>query len=415
MNVARVESLIRDRLGLDPAAVGLTVLPQAIQRQMQAHKIATPELYQEYLDANPKEIAVLAADLVVPETWFFRGGLSLFQRLAQCVADCRRNQEADERVRILSLPCSTGEEPYSLAISLNESGLPANSYQIEAVDLSPLHLEKALAAVYSAFAFREPLTDLQARYFSTNGNSWKLRPAIRNSVSFRVGNLTEPSFLSQESSFDLILCRNLFIYLTYDGRLRSLETLDRLLGPDGYLCVTPAEADRLPAKQFVAEGPTEFGLYRRVDRGISTPPSETNPTRDAIPTTPLPQTPRLPATPETPTKSHPRPESNSPEPSLDEARLLANSGNLSKARLLCEDLLQTRRLDPELHSLLGVLHQAEGRTSEAVEAFRRALYLDPNLVEALTHMIVLSDSRGDASQAANLQKRLQRLTSGDKA
>jgi chemotaxis protein methyltransferase WspC len=98
---------------------------------------------------------------------------------------------------------------------------------------------------------------------------------------------------------------------------------------------------------------------------------------------------------------------------LDRARTLANAGRLAEARSACEESIRLQAELPEAYSLLGVIHQAEGRASEALEAFRKALYLAPSHAEALTHMIVLLKARGDAPQAAALQNRLRRLTEAE--
>ncbi len=414
MSIPGVETVICNRLGLDPAALGSSVLPRTIDNRMKANGVTTAERYLELLTADPSEIEALAAELVVSETWFFRGGQPLFQKLAQFVADRASGRPRGFPVRALSLPCSTGEEPYSLAIALHESGLPSASYQIEGADLSRSHVKRATAGVYSAFAFREPGTDIRPTYFRQSGIHWIPLPHIRRAVRFRVGNVTDPMFFSNELPYDLILCRNLFIYLTAEGRKRAIATLDRLLAPDGRLCVTPAEADRLPPGQFVPEGPIEFGLFRRVtpaSGGVSVaarPNSvKLKPTvsqRSTAISDPLPLQPPIPAL--------------SPvvvSPSLDQARTLANAGRLAEARVACEELIRSQVELPEAYALLGVIHQAEGHASEAVEAFRRTLYLAPNHLEALTHMIVLCKTRGDASQAAALQKRLKRLAAEDQA
>src|SRR5947209_13114807 len=112
--------------------------------------------------------------------------------------------------------------------------------------MSDRALAKAAAARYGVFAFREAGTDMRPAYFRDVEGQWELLPHLRAAVRFQPGNLTEPDFLASERAYDLILCRNLFIYLTPDARLRAMANFDRLLAFDGRLCVTPAEADRLP-------------------------------------------------------------------------------------------------------------------------------------------------------------------------
>lgn len=412
MSLSEVETFVRDRLGLDPAALGSTVLQRSMDNRMRANGLTTSESYLAFLKTRPDEIESLAAGLLVSETWFFRGGQSLFQKLSHFLLDRASEHRRGFPVRILSLPCSTGEEPYSLAIALHECGLPSHKYRIDAADLSRVHVEKAMAGLYSDFAFREPGPDIRPTYFRPSANCWSLLPQIRQTVHFHVGNVTDPAFLAGEKPYDLVLCRNLFIYLTDEARKRAIATLYRLLAPNGLLCVTPAEADRLPLGHFIAEGPLEFGLYRRAAPASSIVSPVTHPPRKKPKSTIALRHKNV---------SHSLPSQSSSlttsplveAVSLDRARSLANSGCLVEARAACEELIRLDADLPDAHTLLGVIHQAEGRTSEAAEAFRKALYLNPNHVEALTHMAVLHKARGDASLAAALQRRLKRLAKED--
>src|SRR5262249_5758451 len=143
--------------------------------------------------------------------------------------------------RVLSVPCSTGEEPYSLALALLEAGVAPSSWQIDAVDLSPRHIERAGRGVFGEFSFRQTPPELRQRYFRRIAAGWEPEPALRALVRFRQGNLLAAFFLAGEEPFDLIFCRNLFIYLLPAARRRALETLDRLLAAEGWLCMGHAE------------------------------------------------------------------------------------------------------------------------------------------------------------------------------
>ncbi len=428
MNIRGVETVISERLGLDPEALGSTVLPRTIQTRLNSGEKFALERYLELLVSNPQEIEALADDLVVSETWFFRGGEPLYHALAQFVAQRAAIHKTRLPVRILSSPCSTGEEPLSLSIALHKAGLAADQYEIDAVDLSQSHIDKAKAAIYPESAFREPGLDVRSYSFKKIDANWVPHSHLLQSVHYRTGNIVDPLFLQNEPLYDLILCRNLFIYLTADGRKRAFSSLDRLLSPDGCLCLTTAEADRLPVGQFAPVGPIEFGIYRRTTPsnivtaktpGVSrlkvksTSPSGTLSLSAPRPSSATAQSrvtsARIPH--ESPqqayvTKADRARVENNP---LDHARSLANAGRLSEARVACEELVRSQSQLPDAYSLLGVIHFAEGRFSEAAEVFRKALYLSPNHLEALTHLIILCNARGDTPQATLLQKRLNRL------
>lgn len=404
MNTA-IDAVVRERMGIDPAALGPNVLTRAVEGRMLARGLSDPALYTARLMTEQSERDALAADLAVSETWFFRGGRFLFERLSGFLADRASNRAAGTRVRALSVPCSTGEEPYSLAIAMHERFLTPDEYAIDAVDQSERVLARAAAGRYGAFAFREGGTDSRPAYFRRADEQWELLPHLRAAVRFLSGNLADPLFLAAERPYDLIICRNLFIYLTPDAKVRAMANFDRLLAIDGRLCVTPAEADRLPPGRFVPEGPTEFGVYRRagVGSGLHRALARVDPAGD-ISTTPAPVKTPAPSRTGVP-KDAPAPLPNT----IEAARLFADAGRLDEARAACEALIRARATDADALALLGVVHLAAGRSDAAFDALRKALYLAPDHVEAVSNMMALCDRRGDTARAAALRRRLDRL------
>ena len=167
-----------------------------------------------------------------------------------------------------------------------------------------------------------------------------------------------------------------------------MANFDRLLAIDGRLCVTPAEADRLPPGRFVADGPTETGIYRRTGVGsaIHAALATVRPLSASVA-----ETPSLPAS-----------------GTLAAARVLADAGHLDEAHAACEQLLHANRADVDALTLAAVVHLAAGRPNDAFDALRKALYLVPDHAEAMTHMMGLCERRGDAARAAALRRRLAR-------
>ena len=412
MNLADVDLAFRELTGLDPTTLATQAFPAAVESRMRAAGVRTPEAYAGLLRADAREVAALSAELVVPETWFFRGGRELFERLAETVAALAADRGRSVPVRILSVPCSTGEEPYSVAIALQERGVPTDRYRIDAADLSPRHLAAARQGLYPSSSFREAGRDPRPDWFLQAGDRWELRPDVRSVVKFRVANLVGPEAFAGEPPYDFVLCRHLFIYLTPEARSAATASLERLLAPDGRLVLSVAEADRLSRDRFTAEGPTAFGIYRRVaDRGT---------VRTAPAPRPIPRaSTRPPAAPsraasKASTEPAPRPAQTltvaEPPATLDAIRELADAGRLSDAAAACETFLAAAPQSADGHALLGVLLLARGETESAADALRKALYLDPANTEALGHMILVCDRRGDAAQAAALRARLDRRT-----
>lgn len=404
MTLSPVEDLVRHRIGLDPSALGAATFARAVAARIAARGAATADAYAAQLLADPAEWATLLDELVVPESWFFRGGRAYFRHLARFV----RERAAGRAARVLSVPCGAGEEPYSLAIALHEEGVTPDLARIDAVDLAPGHVARAVAGRYPAFAFREAGADPRPMYFrEASPGRWELSRRPREFVRFRAGNLIDPHFLAPEAGYDLILCRNLFIYLTAPARDRAVTNLTRLLAPGGRLCLTPAEADRLPAGLFQPDGPTALAMFARAD-------GTTGPRSGVIPRpAPAPRSgviPRAAVAPVAVSDPTPAVSGTRFDPPAA-ARDLADAGRLDAARAACEREIAAAPT-AELYSLRGVLHLAAGHPAEAEADFRRALYLDPDHPEALTHMAMLYERRGDPGPASGVRRRLARLDPG---
>jgi chemotaxis protein methyltransferase WspC len=404
MNLAPVADLLASRIGLDPASLGAAVLPAAVADGMHALGLTDAAAYAGALATNPKAFDALADRLVVSETWFFRGG-GLFAELARLVA-AALPELGGRPFRVLSLPCSSGEEPYSLAIALLEAGLPPERWTIDGIDLSPRLIEAARRGEYREFSFRQTDPALRERYFRAAGDRWELSARVRERVRFRVGNLLDPTLADEVAGpYDLVLCRNLLIYLTPAARRLALAALERLLAPGGLLGVGHAEAQLLTDRPFRRVGAEAFFLFRhspmrkaegekrreKIQRGMGEKKRAT------------PKAPPLP-----PAEIH-TPHSEEEEP-LDRARRLADAGRLDEALAECKSHLEGAGPSADAYSLLGVLQQACGDVGAAAASFRKALYLAPEHREALTHAMLLSAQRGDSVQASALRERLRRTS-----
>jgi chemotaxis protein methyltransferase WspC len=387
-----VTDLLRARIGLDQDALGPTVLPRAVRARMDALGLTAPVDYATRLTADAQEFQTLLGDLMVPETWFFRGG-DLFPHLARHIAASLRQQPA-KRFRILSVPCSTGEEPYSLALALGEAGVTPGTWSMDGIDLSSGHIESARRGQYGKFSFRQTSEDVRQRYFRPVEGRWELDPAIRALVRFRTGNLLDPLFLAGQEPFDLIFCRNLFIYLHLAARRQALATLDRLLAPRGVLCAGYAEPLEALDQRFQRTGPGGLFLYQRAPEIHGDRPSPPPPllSRD------LDAEPAEPAVPVA-----------APADLLGRARQQADAGRLDEALASCQAHLTHCGPSADAFSLMGVLYQARHETNEACRCFQRALYLAPDHRDALTHRMLLYREQGEHDQAARLWRRLQRI------
>ncbi len=405
MSLSAIIELLRTRIGLEPQSLGANALPEAINRRMRALKVDDADAYAALLAASPLEFDELVNDVVVPETWFFRGA-QLFAYLAEQIRKTTASRPAERPFRILSVPCSTGEEPYSMAIALAEAGVPSTHWMVDAVDLSTRNLTRARRGLFSNFSFRETSDALRNRYFRRVEGGWEIDPSLGEAVRFQQGNMLDPTFLASVEPFDLIFCRNLLIYLHTGARAQVISVLDRLLAPSGLLCMGHAEPLSLLEGRFQTIGSAAHFLFRRkeekrqagalpISRRAALPPPALRREKSAPSVEPAPL-----VLVETPTDL------------LGSARRAADAGNLEAALASCQLQLDQGGGSADLFSLMGVIHQARHEEAEAGACFRKALYLEPDHEEALTHLLLLHQQRGDEPAAALIRRRLARKTAG---
>jgi chemotaxis protein methyltransferase WspC len=276
-----------------------------------------------------------------------------------------------------------------------------------------------VAGRFAVFAFREPGTDPRPQHFRpTDDGRWELACELRDLVRFRLGNAVDPTVLAGELPYDLILCRNLFIYLTPGARDQTAANLHRLLAPDGLLGVSPAEATRLPPDRFAPFGPPAFCLFLRAIGPVDRRQPPTSGVLRRPPSGLVKPRPDLQEADGTrrsgrgglATRPDDRPELT-PAPVTDPlaaARALADAGRLDDAFAAYEHAARTHT-SADGFALVGIIELARGRPDAAGNAFRKALYLDPDHPEALSHMIVLCEQRGETARAAALRRRLGRV------
>jgi chemotaxis protein methyltransferase WspC len=369
--------------------------------------------YARRIATDTNEFQRLIDDLCVPETWFFRGG-ELFDHLVARVREEIQTRGPREQVVVRSIPCSTGEEPYSLVMSLLDGEVPTTGWRIEGMDASTRHIERAKAGRYNALSFRQMPGSLRERFFHACGEQWEIAPAIRSLVRFRSVNLFDPSLAGEEGSIDLVLCRNLFIYLHAEARERALDLIHRWLRPGGWLCVGHAEPLDSLDHRFRPTGPPECFIYEKSRPGESRPGRGVT---DKAMKPPVPNTGKGGPVRPVSLPAHRQPKAAlktvKMKQGLEQARLLADAGDLDLAMSICERELSEGCHTPEAFSLMGVIFQARHELERAEQSYQRALYLSPDHVEALTHLMLLVRGRGDIEQAERLKRRLDRVTDGD--
>lgn len=401
--------LLRERMGLDPQSVGVTTVDRAVRLRMSTTGVQNADDYWDRLQQSGEELQELIEAVVVPETWFFRDP-QVFSTLAQVITQDWLPRHSASRLRVLSVPCSTGEEPYSIVMALLDAGLCRDQIRVDAIDISTRALARAKAASYGANSFRGHDLGFRDRYFTRTGNSYSLPSWMAEMVNFRQANLLAPPGFPSPEPYDVIFCRNLLIYFDRPTQEQALKTLGNGLASDGFLFVGAAEAFLTSSAGFAQVNKATSFTFRKaavppsVARfGVSAPTLP--PVRKV--TLPLPgrltSQPRI-AVPERPSK----PAVATAPASLQEARQLADAGQITKVRECCEGHLQQHGPSPEAYYLLGLVSDTSGDQTEAARNYRKAVYLDPHHAEALLHLALIVEADGDIDAARRLRLRAQR-------
>ncbi|MBP0491331.1 CheR family methyltransferase [Pararoseomonas indoligenes] len=375
------------------------------------------------------EWAALESAITIGETFFFRDARQ-FAALRDSILPglIARRTEA-RRLRIWSAGCSTGAEPYSLAILLRRllgAEHRAWSISILGTDISEAALVAARAARFSPWALRGMQAAERQRDFLPvdGGRAWQLRPENRGTVRFERQNLLgllDGTLPLGMTDFDLILCRNVLIYFDRAGVPEMVRALAGRLVPDGWLLLGHAEPD--PAYGAFLEAATLSGATAwRPLRG--TPPDRPSPIPEAMepavpdpqpwqpllpPPHPLPVLPAAPAGPSAPAAS------DLPAV-IGRARAEADSGALDDARTTLRAGLEAHPTAAPLHYLDALVARGLGEPGEAEAALRRALYLDKGFVAAHYQLgLLLLDRGAEAAGRRSVANaaRLARALPGD--
>ncbi|WP_243358402.1 CheR family methyltransferase [Fundidesulfovibrio terrae] len=383
--------------GLDPMAVGAANIRRAFVRGA-ARLGLDAHAYLSRLDADAGERRLLAGEAVVQETWLFRDP-DTFAQLAGMAAALPRP------VRALCVPCATGEEPASMAITFLEAGLAPEEFLIDAVDASPEALDKARTGRFGPASLRGALKDHGGHLVVEDGGA-RLSPEALSRIRFIEADAVGDSFLAGEPPYQVVFCRHLLIYLAPPARLALARNLSRLTGARGAFFASPAEAGA-----FLSLGLTPYASGPATAAGTVAPATGTaqvHASRDACAPAAPPRARSGSAPAPPPEPVHPAvPAAPAGDPAR-KARELADSGDLDGALALIEQAVSQAGPSAQLFQLKAAALLAKGREDEAEEALRRALYLDPAHPEALAHLELLHRARGREDEAELVAARARR-------
>jgi chemotaxis protein methyltransferase CheR len=239
-----LRKLLKERSGLDLSAdkqylVESRLVPLA--RKVGLGSIS--ELVAKLKNSDATLIADVVEAMTTNETFFFRDKIP-FDHLRDTILPALTRSRASRRtLRIWSAACSTGQEPYSIAMCLKEKATALAGWRIEIVgtDLSQEVLEKSKAGIYSQFEVQRGLPiQLLVKYFAQIGEMWQLNADIRSMVQYRQLNLLQD--FSSLGKFDVVFCRNVLIYFDQETKAAIFERIAKVLESDGTLVLGAAES-----------------------------------------------------------------------------------------------------------------------------------------------------------------------------
>ncbi len=381
------------------------------------------------------EARALADRVTVNETYFFREPQHHAVLKDKLVPEALARK--DLPFRVLSVGCSSGEEPYGIALTLMEAGLERESVQILALDASPAVIRRAERARYSEWSLRNVPETTRKRYFKRDGSSYCLSDDVRRWVSFDVRNVVDdsPDFWNAPR-FDVVFCRNMLIYLTPAKIQEAIARFASVLVPGGHLFLGHSETSHAGSKFTVAHASDAFFFRRNGGRNTipnpAPPPSKVDGTSwaDAI----LRSTRRIDAlgargrlrAAEAPAR-HVLAESeamdlfrrerfaelltkldesaSSPESCLLRAAVLTNLGRVAQAEAACKERLAETPSCAEAHYLMGLCREQANDPGAASKCHERAAALSPTFAMPSLRLGMLARRAGDYERARRMLTR----------
>jgi two-component system, chemotaxis family, CheB/CheR fusion protein len=255
-------AILRTRVRLDFSSYRKGTIRRRLQRRMVIRQVETIPEYMSLLRDDPVEVQLLAADMLIGVTGFFREREAWDKLEELVVRPLVAAKGSDEPIRVWVPACASGEEAYSLTMLIFrhlEEAQKTCPLQVFATDINYSALAHAHAGSYSSGAVADVPPDYLQRYFVKEGDRYKVVKVIREAIAFAAQNLiTDPPY----SKLDVISCRNLLIYLEPDRQKRLLSVFHFALRENGYLFLGNAEAIGQQTEQFAAIS-RKWRIYRR--------------------------------------------------------------------------------------------------------------------------------------------------------
>jgi chemotaxis protein methyltransferase CheR len=401
--LADVEAALRDACGITLSEGLRSSLADAVERAARDLQLETADLVKRLRARDHRCLTALVEASVIGETYFFRHP-EQFAALRGVLLDAAPR---DRPLSIWSAGCATGEEPYSLAMALLDAGRGGCRDRILATDVSERALATARAGDYGPWSLRRLDAGVLGRHFEGVPPRVAVRAAVRAAVEFQRHNLIRDPPPGHD--FDLVVCRNVLIYFTPETAAAVAGRLLAAVRPGGWLVLGPVEAPAARGLEAEARDVNGSTLLRRLPPGARraarrTPPPRARAARPRMAPAPAPALAPLPTLTLTPVPVPTLTPTPVPAPTgLDAALDAARRGDVAGAERLAR-LAASRDLCPESYLLVSMAAEARGDFPGAVEAVRRALYLEPGLAMAHAALVPLYARLGQDDDAARARR-----------
>lgn len=411
--INNIKQLLKQHLGLDSSTIGESTIEKILHQRMFESDIQDAQEYYDLVNNNPQELSELLETAVIPETWFFRE-----TRAFEFIHKCIQQQLIKNRstiFNILSIPCSTGEEPYSIAMYLMDNGIPAANFKINAVDISPRNIQTAKRGAYRKNSFRGTQYHVyQDRYFTEDDDIYYINPDIKNNLNFHTLNILKEN-TQLNNIFDFVLCRNLLIYFDKPTKEIAFTQLSNLLKDSGYLFIGHSEFGSVPADIFQNSGHEKaFALIKQSHpdyRKKPEPKTQRN-TRNNAPTEKKNTLKEVKSVFRSTEKKDVQASDITSDTGfaklLTKASNLANTGQLDEAESLCQQYIANNKETADVLYLLGLIASSKKQSELAESLFRKSLFLEPKHYDSLIHLSLLLQETGDHKNSDLFKQRADR-------
>ena len=403
MCIEKIINLVFNKTGIDVNSIGLSAFTCAIRLRIEKTSSQDINQYHTLLINNIDEFNTLIEEIIVPETWFFRDP-NAYEALAKHLKSCSTSTLP---FRVLSLPSSSGEEAYTIAISLLENNISLESFKIDAIDISQKNIDTALVGKYRKNSFRSEISDrILDKYFTRNESELAITTEIKDCINFFQGNIFDENILNIQSEYDAIFCRNMLIYFNKEKKSQALNKITNALKDNGLLLIGHSETGVLSTSQYRPSDIRKSFAFTKQHKLHEKPIAHTKNNAHPKPAEKNSIIRKQHKTVHI-KKTNPTAKPNITKPDLEMAKKAANNGALDDALRICLEI-ESSNASCHCYALCGSILTAMNRLQDAEKKFRKAIFLDPHHHDSLLQLALLMEKKGDIKNATLFKNRARK-------